>query len=193
MDFFVERLSSFLSHFQKQARKYFILFFFLFFLLKKYITDTTSFHTRSKFLKQLDTTWLQLLNVLGKVLTSALMLLPHEMYVYSFFSLAYFLTGVIFFCRVPGNVKVFSFHTITAVQLAFPSPSSSGSFIVILGFPYLSTIYFLTGHTHSLFSLVWTILPTLVTQSFRFFFPLDIQNYRYTRTFVVTLFVVLHR
>ena len=53
-------------------------------------TDMTSFHTRSKFFKRLDTSWLQLLNVLGNNPTLAWVILPHEMYVFCYFLPAYF-------------------------------------------------------------------------------------------------------
>ena len=53
-------------------------------------TDMTSFHTRSKFFKRLDTSWLQLLNVLGNNPTIAWVILPHEMYVFCYFLQAYF-------------------------------------------------------------------------------------------------------
>ena len=82
--------------FQIPARKYlfyFLSFFSLGLIRRNVLTDTMSFHTRSKFSKELDTSWLQLLNVLGKILTSGLILLPLEMYVV----LSLFISGIFFF------------------------------------------------------------------------------------------------
>lgn len=94
--FFFLNISFILFFFQIPARKYlfyFLSFFSLGLIRRNVLTDTMSFHTRSKFSKELDTSWLQLLNVLGKILTSALILLPLEMYVV----LSLFISGIFFF------------------------------------------------------------------------------------------------
>ena len=81
----------FSCRFQSPACKSFNSAFFFFVVDTKIrFTDMTSFHTRSKFFKRLDTSWLQLLNVLGNNPTLAWVLLPHEMYVFSYFLPAYF-------------------------------------------------------------------------------------------------------
>lgn len=111
----------------------FLPFFFLVLIWRNAFSDMWSFHTLSRFFKKLDTSWLQLLNVLEKVLTSALMLLPHEMYVKFFFS------GIcwLFVGRILGIVKYFVSHTSSSLTGLF---LSGGVFFIISVLPI---------HTHT--------------------------------------------
>ena len=83
----VNSFAEFFSYrFQSPPCKSFNSGFFFFVVDRKIcFPDMMSFHTRSKFFKKLDTSWLRLLNVLGNNPTLAWVLLPNQMYVFSLF------------------------------------------------------------------------------------------------------------
>ena len=111
VNYFSDCLSSLFFRNQRVSLLLCFLSFFCLLNRKKCFTDMRSFHMQSKFFKQRDTSWLQLLNVLGKILTSALKLLPHEMYVNLFFFPGIFFDSFFFFfCRQLGIVKYFVSH-----------------------------------------------------------------------------------
>ena len=88
----VNSFAKFFSYrFQSPPCKSFNSGFFFFVVDRKIcFLDMMSFHTRSKFFKKLDTSWLRLLNVLGNNPTLAWVLLPNQMYVFNLFLSAYF-------------------------------------------------------------------------------------------------------